>query len=53
MSTKKKIKKTISIRPGIKYDGLIEKLEVMAEKESRSLNGFLLIHLNNLVKTNK
>lgn len=45
-------KKTMTIRPGNEYAGIIEKLETAAKKKKWSLNKFVLIKLSEIVKKN-
>lgn len=43
-------KKTMTIRPGKEYAGIIEKLESAAKKKKWSLNKFVLVKLDEEVK---
>jgi hypothetical protein len=49
----KKETETLTIRPGLKYRGLIGRLKEMADKDKRSLNNFLLIRLNEIASKSR
>lgn len=47
---RKNSKETITIRPSFKYRGLSLKLKAIADQENRSLNNFILMSLDKVVK---
>jgi hypothetical protein len=45
------MKDFLNIRPGKKFDGIVEKLEILSKKENRTLNNYVLIVLDFHVKS--